>query len=550
MLTACAAGCDGNGLALRTLAEGCLAGAALTPFLGTVVARSRRPLATIRLPIVTTLSWISVTFAAVTAVIVAISGPVGITVNGSSGRPLVGLWANHLTVTLLVLVCGVGAIVQSYSMRYLRSDREASRFFAGASLTMASMAVVVTSATAAGLVAGWLATGIGFVAVVAYRKDLPGVTACVRRMRLTFLLGDGALVLALGIIFLRVGNVDLIQVSALREVPGRLGNLGTPVAFLVVVAALARSAQGPLGSWLPGTVSAPTPVSALLHAGVVNGGGILLIRFATLSSNSTPAMATAFVVAGLTAVGATAVMLHKADVKGSLAFSTMGQMGFMVAECAVGAYEIAVVHLVGHAIYKATLFFGSGSQVPRPGRTPVLSRNSVSSLQRAAVAVVIGGFAVGLLAVVSGMAGRRGGGALLVFVGATAGLGVWSWWATGRPKLIVASIAALLAASASYGLIVNGLGHWLTPALPGAGGGTLNPWLLLVVAAVGLIFAALMRVPVLRPWLFATLVDIGTPSAFFDFGLILRTRSPMRLTVRPLYQALPIRRPASTRSAT
>ena len=550
MLNACAVGCGGNGLVLRTLAEGCLAGAALTPFLGTVVARLRRPIATIRLPLVTTLGWISFTLAAVTAMIVAVSGPVGITVNESNGRPLVGLWANHLTVTLLVLVCGVGAIVQSYSMRYLRSDRGASRFFAGASLTVASMVVVVTSATAAGLVAGWLATGIGFMAVVAYRKDLPGVTECVRRMRLIFLLGDGALVLALGIILLRVGNVDLIQVSALQELPGRLGDLGTPVAFLVVVAALARSAQGPLGSWLPGTVSAPTPVSALLHAGVVNGGGILLIRFAALSSNSTPAMATAFVVAGLTAVGATAVMLHKSDVKGSLAFSTMGQMGFMVAECAVGAYELAVVHLVGHAIYKATLFFGSGSQVPRPGRTPVLSRSSGISFQRVAASVAIGGFAVGLLALVSGMADRRGGGALLVFVGATAGLGVWSWWATGRPKLMAAWIAALFAASASYGLIANGLGHWLTPALPGAGGGTLDPWLLLVVAAVGLVFVALMRVPAVRPWLLATLVDIGTPSAWFDVGLILRMRSPIRVTAGGLYQALRIGRSASTRSAT
>ena len=134
-----------------------------------------------------------------------------------------------------------------------------------------------------------------------------------------------------------------------------------------MVAALARCAQGPFGPWLPGTVAAPTPVSALLHAGFVNGGGILLIRTGAIASSSAVAMVVAFAVAAATAVVATAIMAQRSDVKSELAYSTMGQMGFMVAECAVGAFGAGVVHLIGHALYKATLFLGSGAQMPRPG---------------------------------------------------------------------------------------------------------------------------------------------------------------------------------------
>ena len=139
------------------------------------------------------------------------------------------------------------------------------------------------------------------------------------------------------------------------------------VALLVVVAALARCAQGPFGPWLPGTVAAPTPVSALLHAGFVNGGGILLIRTGAIASSSSVALVVAFAVAAATAVVATAIMAQRSDVKSELAYSTMGQMGFMVAECAVGAFGAGLVHLIGHALYKATLFLGSGAQMPRPG---------------------------------------------------------------------------------------------------------------------------------------------------------------------------------------
>ncbi|MHB1516968.1 MAG: proton-conducting transporter transmembrane domain-containing protein [Acidimicrobiales bacterium] len=495
------------------LGELCLVGAVAAPLVGAVVSVAGGGAPQPRCRTAAGLGWVSALLAIAAATSVALGGPFGATLNGPFGRSLLGLWADQLTVTLLVLVCGVGAVVQSFSVRYLQADRTAPLFFAATNVVVAAMAVVCTSVTAPVLVAAWVAAGIGFVAVAGARPDLPGVRASARRTLGMFALGDLALVAAVVMIWVRAGNVDLVSAGALQGAAGHLGGLSSVVALLIVAAALTRSAQGPLGRWLPGTVSAPTPASALLHAGVVNGGGILLVRLGALAGDSTLAMVAAFAVAGLTATVATAVMTRKADVKGSLVFSTMGQMGFMVAECAVGAYLAAVVHLVGHGMYKAALFFGSGSQVPRTGQAPVAPTTSISTPARVVLTGITTATGVGVMVAIPGVLAHRGGVVLLVFTAATATAAGWAWWAR-RPastRLTALWAAAMLGAGALYGLVIGGLGRWIGPSLPIAGAGTLSPWWLLGVAGAGLAVAGLIRVPGAKRWLVATLVDAGAP---------------------------------------
>lgn len=491
----------------------CLAGAVVAPLVGAVVVGAGPGSQQRRCQRAARLGWVSALLAVAVMVSVALGGSFGLTVLGTSGRPALGLWADPLTVTLLVLVCGVGATVQSFSVRYLQADPTGPRFFTGLAVVVTAMAVVCTSASVVVLVAAWVVAGIGFVAVVGCRIDLPGVRASARRTLAMFVLGDLALVVAVGLVLVRAGNVDIVSNRALRAAAGSLGGLGSVVALLVVVAALTRSAQGPLGRWLPGTVAAPTPASALLHAGVVNGGGILLVRLGALAGDSTLAMAAAFAVAGLTAAAASAVMTRKADVKGSLVFSTMGQMGFMVAECTVGAYLAAVVHLVGHGMYKATLFFGSGSQVPRIGMAPAAPATSMAYLGRIAATGAIVATTLAAMIAIPGVLAHRGSDVLLVFTAATAGTAGWSWWGA-RPRsarLTAWWAVAMLGAGALYGLALGGLGSFVGPALPTAGTATLNPWWLLSVAAVVLAGAALGQVPGLRRWLIAALLDAGAP---------------------------------------
>ncbi|MHB1739674.1 MAG: proton-conducting transporter transmembrane domain-containing protein [Actinomycetes bacterium] len=504
----------------RVLGQLCLAGAVLAPLTGAIVAVVGKGLPGRRCQTAAGLGWVSAGLAIVAATSVALGGPFAVALVGAYSQPVLGLWADQLTVTLLVLVCGVGAVVQSFSVRYLQADRAAPRFFAAANVVVSAMAVVCTSATAAVLVAAWVAAGMGFVAVVGYRPDLPGVRASTRRTLGMFAVGDLALVAGLVMIWARAGNVDVVSAGAQRAAAGRLGGLSTVVALLVVAAALTRSAQGPLGRWLPGTVSAPTPASALLHAGVVNGGGILLVRLGALTGDSALAMVAAFTVAGLTATVATALMTRKADVKGALAFSTMGQMGFMIAECAVGAYLAAVVHLIGHAMYKATLFFGSGSQISRTGQAPAAPAAAMSTLARTAATGTAAAATVAAMAAVPGVLAHRGGVVLLIFVAATAATAGWSWWGR-RPasaRLTASWATVMPGAGALYGLVLGGLGRWIGPALPTAEAGTLSPWWLLGVAGAGLAMAGLTRVPGAQRRLVAVLVDAGAPPVQLPMG--------------------------------
>ncbi len=466
------------------------------------------------------LGWVSAAAAIVATIMVALNGPYSVTLNGGNGSPVFGLLANQLTVTLLVLVCVVGALVQSFAVRYLQADQVAKRFFAATNAVVASMAIVCTSATALVLVAAWVTAGLAFVAATGYRSDLPGVRASARLTLKMFTLGDTALVIAMILIWMQAGNVSLLHPALAASVTGRLSKLSTVIALLVVIAALTRSAQGVLGRWMPGTVSAPTPVSALLHAGVVNGGGILLIRFSALSSNSVLAMSAAFAVAILTAIVATTIMSRKADVKGSLAFSTMGQMGFMLAECTVGAYIAALLHLIGHAMYKATMFFGSGSQIPRAGRAPAPPVKRVSTPIRLAATVITAAGSLAVMVIVPRVLSHHGEFIIMAFVAATVAAICWSWWGLcpATPRTIIFWTIGMLGAGGLYGLVAGLLGNWMMPALPSVGSGVLSPWWLLSVALAGIAIAGIDQVPAARNWLQALLIDIGTPSTSIMIG--------------------------------
>ena len=459
------------------------------------------------------LAWLGVGLALVTAVYVLVYGPFIVSIKGTAGQPSVGLWASPLTVTLLVLVCVVSAVVQSFSVRYLQADRASFRFFAASNVLVSAMALVCTSLTIPVLVVAWVVAGLGFVAVVGYRSDYSGVKASIRRTLAMFVVGDSALVAALVIIGWRVGNVDLAATSTLGADRVLLGNLSTVVALFVVIAALTRSAQGPFGRWLPGTVSAPTPVSALLHAGVVNGGGILLIRLGVLTGDSALAMVVAFSVAGLTATIAAGVMTRKPDVKGTLVFSTMAQMGFMIAECAVGAYLAALVHLIGHAMYKATLFFGSGSQITRIGQAPIPVSNPMPVLMRTLATGITTAVAVGAMVAIPGVLAHRGADILLAFVASSATSAGWHWWKrcprSNHLKLLWTS--AIVIAGALYGLVLGGMASWIAPTLPTVGSQVLSPWWLLTIVGLGLVMAGLTRLPLVHDRLCAVLVEAGTP---------------------------------------
>jgi len=335
--------------------------------------------------------------ALITLIRVGIDGPLGFVATGDDGRAIIGLSADRVGAVLITLTTAVAVVVQSFASRSLLGDPRARRFHLLALVLTSATSVVAVSATATGLVAAWLVTSVVMVALVGHRAPWPPAVAATRRTRWSFAIGDAVLVVAVLVALAAIGNIDMRNVAADaaaldgEQIAGV--NALTSVAVLLVVAGVARSALIPIHRWLPTTLAAPTPVSALLHAGVVNGAGVLLIRFSPIFGSSVGAMSLAFVLGVLTALVATAVMLVRTDVKGALVWSTSGQMGFMVLQLGVGAFAAALFHIVGHALYKATMFLGAGGAISahsRQVRRPHLGRADTPTLTSPPVRIGVG----------------------------------------------------------------------------------------------------------------------------------------------------------------
>ena len=425
--------------------------------------------------------------AVVLLLVVALDGPVALVTETDSGRATAGLTADRVSAVLLALVTGVLAIVQAFAQRYLSGDPRAPRFFALSSLTAAATAAAICAATFSGFVVAWCLAGLGLCLMLAHRSDLPQAREGVRRTASALAIGDGALLLALALVLLTGPDLDLRAPDVARFSDQGLTFV---VAALIGICALARSAQVPLHRWLPGTLNAPTPVSALLHAGLINGAGLLLIRLAPLVQPA-PAVLWALLAAGLaTAVLATAFMLVRPDVKSGLAWSTGGQMGFMVAQCATGAFVGALFHLVAHALYKATLFLGSGSVVDARGRhlrAPV-PRPLLAPAPRAAVAAALPALLVlsALAAIAPHLASHTGAPLLLVFAWASAAQATWGWLGAAgglSARSRAAGVAVVAAGCWGYIAAVGAFDSFAGGTLPTAAAAAPPTWV--VLAAIG-----------------------------------------------------------------
>lgn len=358
---------------------------------------------------------LSVAAGAATLTAVAAAGATAVVVGG--GQPT-WTWGGTTLVrydALAALVAPVVALVATtvllYARRNLDGDARSPRFAAAAGALVGGTLVVISAATLAVLVAGWLVASVATVALCAYRGT-PAARAAAGRAARAFAIGDLALLGALATTVALVGDPDLSDLgAAAAELQGwtvlSLGpvtvSAAATVVGLLVVAALARGGQLPLPRWLPGTVAAPTPVSALLHAGAVNAGAIVLIRTSPIAAEA-PATMVALAVATVATIAVVLPAVRaRADVKGQLAESTSAQMAFMLLACAVGAPVVAITHLAGHALYKSARFLGAGDTI----RHQVTRRRwlpAPTSLHLGAAAAIGGAVAVAWVAL-SGWAG-------------------------------------------------------------------------------------------------------------------------------------------------
>lgn len=296
----------------------------------------------------------------------ALAGDAPVTVALS---PAVGhILFDPLGALLAFLITGISLIVHVYSMRYMAEEQGYARFFVLLDLMIATLLALVSAGDLVTMLVTWHLVGMLLYFLLGQDMRSHQAHRYALWTLLTYRFGDIPLVIAAVLLFSAYGTWSLTEIfDAIAADPMAHSFLGMPllelVAALVALAAFARSAQFLLHTWLPYTMAGPTPVSALMHAGIVNAGGFLINRFAPVFVHAGDVLHWAFLVGLVTAIIGSVLMLAQNDIKKSLGYSTMGQMGFMIMECGVGAFSLAVYHLIAHGLFKGTLFLGAGGVI-------------------------------------------------------------------------------------------------------------------------------------------------------------------------------------------
>lgn len=275
----------------------------------------------------------------------------------------ISLRSDALANIMLVLVCFIGWVIVGYSQSYLGGQRGQPRYIRSLMLTLAAVTVLVLTNNLALLVLAWIGTSLALHALLTFFDARPQALIAAHKKFLASRVADVCMLSAIAIVASQLGTFEIDKaIAAAKALPEHPVVLQA-AAVLFVIGACLKCAQLPVHGWLIQVMEAPTPVSALLHAGVVNLGGFVLIRLSTLVADVPVAQALLVGVGGITAVVAAATMMTRISIKVALAWSTCAQMGFMLMQCGLGLYDLALLHIVAHSLYKAYAFLTAGTAV-------------------------------------------------------------------------------------------------------------------------------------------------------------------------------------------
>jgi NAD(P)H-quinone oxidoreductase subunit 5 len=294
------------------------------------------------------------------------------------------LRADALGCIVLLLVTFIGWVITRYSQTYMGGDAGQARYSRWLMATLAAVSMVVVTNNLAILALAWLATSLALHQLLTFFSNRPAALIAAHKKFLASRLGDVCL------IGMSLGSLEIDQVIAKARVLTAYPLALKTAVFLIVISALLKCAQLPVHGWLIQVMEAPTPVSALLHAGIVNLGGFLMIRLSPLVSEVAGAQTLLVVVGSLTAALAALVMMTRISVKVMLAWSTCAQMGFMLMQCGLGAYDLALLHLVAHSLYKAHAFSAAGGAVEQARLKAMTAPQADVSLSMLLVGAVSG----------------------------------------------------------------------------------------------------------------------------------------------------------------
>jgi len=282
--------------------------------------------------------------------------------------PTVELTIDRLAAIMMAIISGFGIILYRYSTRYLQQDRDHGRYQTLLALKASTLLFMVSSSDLITLCIFWQVSG-WFLSLLSHNYAHVPTAQGAFRTFIVLRAGEMAFIAGIALAYHLYGTVQLaslFQLAAADQTVLSLFGTGleitgiTAVTLLIFIGAMSKSAQFPLHMWLPDALYAPTPIHALLHSGGVNAGGFLLTRLAPLYILSPMTLHFVLLIGLATAILGTSMMLVQNDIKKTLGYSTIGQMGYMIMECGLGAFPLAVFHLIAHGLFKADIFLNSG----------------------------------------------------------------------------------------------------------------------------------------------------------------------------------------------
>ncbi len=288
---------------------------------------------------------------------------------------------DRLAAVMMVLITGITTLIYLYSIHYMQQEQGRARFHTLLALATFVLLCMVSSANLLMLFLFWQLLS-WLLCLLAYNHPHPPTVQGAFRTFTMLRVGDVAFLSGIVLAYGLYGTLDfgpLFSRAAEAQTVWSLwpgGGLeiraSTGITLLIFIGAMSKSAQFPLHMWLPDSLYAPTPVHALLHAGIINAGGFLLNRLAPLYGLSPATLHVVFAVGLLTALLGACMMLTQNDIKKTLGYSTIGQMGYMIMECGLGAFALAVFHLIAHGLFKATIFLNCGNVIHAARQEPRL----------------------------------------------------------------------------------------------------------------------------------------------------------------------------------
>ena len=392
-----------------------------------------------------------------------------------------GARADQVGALMLLLVALVGWVIVRFSHTYLQGEPREVHYVRWLLATLATVLAVVATDHVLVLALAWTATSLTLHHLLTFFGDRPAAVVAAHKKFIVARLADVCMWSAAALLWLAYGTPHIHAMLA-QAAGAPLPGMVQLAVVLVACTAVLKCAQLPFHGWLIQVMEAPTPVSALLHAGIVNLGGFVLLRFAPLVSEVPAAQVLLVVVGAATAVLAALVMTTRISIKVMLAWSTCAQMGFMLMQCGLGAWDMALLHLLAHSLYKAHAFLGAGGAVRRAQMVQLTPQAS----------------AVGWAGTV---AGALTGVAMVALAGVA-----WSLWVPGMAQSPAMWVLAGIVALALVPLVrtQQGSARWLSLA-----GGALG--VALAYFGLHVLLGGWIGVPVAQP---ITALWVGVAVAF------------------------------------